>query len=180
MKGSAYRKGDGWAYRFDLGPDPLTGKRRQASKSGFATRKEAEKALRAAIAAAEKGRHVTRSRRTVADFLNEWCDAVTASVRPKTLEKYRLCKDAYVIPVIGATLLQELTPVRLNLLYGHLLTQGRVHRRGTQSAGLSRATVATVHRVMRRALADAVRWGYVARNVAEDARPPSVGRRPPT
>ena len=24
MKGSAYRRGEGWEYRFDLGPDPLT------------------------------------------------------------------------------------------------------------------------------------------------------------
>lgn len=180
MKGSVYRKGDGWMYRFDLAPDPLTGKRRQTSRGGFATRKEAEKALRAAITAADTGRHVDRSRRTVAAFLDEWCEAVAASVRPKTLAKYRLCKDAYVIPVIGTTLLQDLTPVRLNLLYGHLLKQGRVHRRGTQTPGLSRATVATVHRVLRRALADAVRWGYLPRNVAEDARPPSVGRRPAT
>ncbi len=180
MKGSVYRKGDGWMYRFDLGPDPLTDKRRQPSRGGFATRKEADKALRAAITAADVGRHVTQSRRTVGQFLDEWCEAVAASVRPKTLAKYRLCKDAYVVPVIGTTLLQDLTPVRLNLLYGHLLKQGRVHRRGTQTAGLSRATVATVHRVLRRALADAVRWGYVARNVAEDARPPTVGRREAT
>ncbi|WP_163550269.1 tyrosine-type recombinase/integrase [Candidatus Frankia nodulisporulans] len=180
MKGSVYRKDGKWAYRFDLGPDPLTGRRRQPSKSGFATKKEADKALRAAIAAAESGRHVGGSRRTVAEFFDEWCKAMAASVRPKTLAKYHLCRDSYIVPVIGETALQDLTPVRLNLMYAHLLEKGRVHRRGQQGAGLSRATVATVHRVVRRALADAVRWGYVPRNVAEDARPPSVGRRAAT
>ncbi|WP_041258747.1 hypothetical protein [Pseudofrankia inefficax] len=101
-------------------------------------------------------------------------------MRPKTPAKYRLCKDAYVVPVIGETALQDLTPVRLNLLYGHLLKQGRVRRRAKQAPGLSPATVATVHRVLRQALGDAVRWGYLPRNVAEEAQPPSVGRRAAT
>jgi hypothetical protein len=76
--------------------------------------------------------------------------------------------------------LQDLTPVRLNLLYAHLLDHGRARPRGRQPAGLSRATVATVQRMLRRALAGAVRWGYVPRNLAEDARPPAVRRRPST
>nr|WP_232303627.1 hypothetical protein [Pseudofrankia sp. DC12] len=58
---------------------------------------------------------------------------MAASVKPKTLAKYRLCKDAYVVPLIGETALQDLMPVRLNLLYGHLLEKGRVHQRGKQA-----------------------------------------------
>ncbi|MCK9903336.1 hypothetical protein CC117_15150 [Parafrankia colletiae] len=34
--------------------------------------------------------------------------------------------------------------------------------------------------MLHRALRDAVRWDYLARNVAEDAEPPKPGRRPPT
>ncbi len=177
MTGSVFRKDGKWAYRFDADPDPLTGKRRQPSKSGFATRTEAEKALRAAITASEKGRHVKGSRRTVGAFLDEWHAAMKAGMRPTTWAKYGNCARAYVTPVIGDTALQELTPMRLNLLYTHLLDQGRVRRRGNQSKGLSPATVATVHRMLHRALADAVKWDYIGRNVAEDAQPPRVGRR---
>lgn len=177
MKGSVYRKDAGWAYRFDLGPDPLTSKRRQASKSGFPTRREAEKALRAAIAGAEAGRHVRASRRTVGQFLEEWHRVVQPAMRPTTWTKYGYCARSYVIPVIGGTALQELTPVRLNALYLHLVQGGRVRRRADQGPGLEPSTVATVHRMLHRALADAVRWGYLPRNVAEDATPPRVGRR---
>ncbi|THJ75696.1 site-specific integrase [Candidatus Frankia alpina] len=180
MKGSVYRKDGKWAYRHDLAPDPLTGKRRQSAKGGYATRKEADKALRDSITAAEKGRHVRASRRTVGAFLDEWHAARKASVRPTTWAKYGHLIRTSVNPIIGDTPLQELTPVRLNLLYAHLLDKGRVRPRGNQTAGLAPSTVATVHRMLRGALADAVTWDYVSRNAAEDARPPRVGRRRPT
>jgi integrase len=136
------------------------------------TKREAEKALREAIGAHERGRSVTRSRRTVESFLVEWHQAVRAGLRPTTWVNYKDYINAYVIPVIGDTRLQELTPVRLNLLYAHLLTKGRVRSKG----GLSPKTVQNVHRMLHRALRDAVKWDLIPRNVAEDAEPPRVRR----
>ena len=81
--------------------------------------------------------------------------------------------EAYVVPHIGDTALQDLTPIRLNLLYAHLLKDGRVRGPG----GLSAKTVQNVHRMMHRALRDAVKWDLVPRNVAEDALSPK-SRRP--
>ena len=37
MKGRVYRRGKSWYYRFDIEPDPLTGKRRQVNGSGYRT-----------------------------------------------------------------------------------------------------------------------------------------------
>lgn len=195
MTGSVQRRNGKWQYRFDRGPDPLTGRRRQTAVGGFATRREAERALREALHADEQGRYVKRSRRTVADYLDEWHRTIRPSIRPSTWVNYRDYQDAYVVPLIGDTALQDLTPVRLNLLYAHLLEQGRKRRTGqdpkvtrmraskrtatTQKppAGLAPKTVANVHRMLHRALRDAVRWGYLARNVAEDAQAPRVSRR---
>lgn len=174
MKGSAYRRGDGWEYRFDLDPDPLTGRRRQTTKKGFATKKEAETAMRAAMAAAEKGRHTKPSRRTVAEFLDEWLKAVDGRMRPSTWSSYRDYRDAYVNPVIGRTALQDLTPVRINLLYSHLLAEWRVRKAKGTPRGLAPKTVRNVHVMLRRALRDAVKWGYLSRNPAEDAEPPAA------
>jgi predicted transcriptional regulator len=168
---------DGWEYRFDLGPDPLTGKRRVATRRGFPTRKEAAAALRTAMSAAEKGRHVKASRQTIAEFLDEWLTAIQGRIRPTTWTNYRDYRDAYVNPVIGGTTLQDLTPVRINLLYSHLLTQGRVRKATGTSPGLAPKTVRNVHVMLRRALRDAVKWGYIPRNPAEDAEPPG-GTRP--
>jgi integrase len=89
---------------------------------------------------------------------------------------YRDYMNAYVLPVLAESRLQDLTPVRLNLLYGHLLSKGRVRGAG----GLAPKTVQNVHRMMHRALSDAVRWGYLPRNPAKDAQPPRVGRSRPT
>jgi len=173
MRGSVQRRPNGlWEYRFTIGPDPLTGRRRTRGKRGFATEKEAHKALRDAISSHERGRSVKASRRTVEDFVNEWHAATETSVRPTTWTNYRNYLDAYVIPVIGQTAIQELTPIRLNLLYAHLSKEGRVRGPG----GLAPKTVQNVHRMLHRALKDAVKWDVLPRNVAEDAQPPRVGR----
>jgi integrase len=89
---------------------------------------------------------------------------------------YRDYSRAYVIPVVGDTRLQDLTVVRLNLLYAHLLRNGRVKQKG----GLAPKTVQNVHRMLHRALSDAVKWGYLPRNFAEDAHPPRVSHKRPT
>ena len=59
-------------------------------------------------------------RRTVADFLDEWHRAVrpTAAVHVGELPRLPRC---LCLAVIGETAMQDLTPIRLNLLYGHLL-----------------------------------------------------------
>jgi integrase len=62
-------------------------------------------------------------------------------------------------------LLQRLAPGHLNAIYADLLQRG-----------LSARTVLHVHATIRRALADAARWGMVPRNVALLASPPRPGR----
>ena len=173
MRGSVHKAENGtWSYRFSIEPDPLTAKRRVATKRGFRTRQEANRALRAAITAYESGRRVQPSRRTVEDFVNEWHTAIAPSLRATTAANYRTYLDSYVIPYIGDTRLSDLTPVRLNLLYARLIESGRRKVPG----GLSAKTVQNVHRMLHRALRDAVKWDYLPRNVAEDAEPPRVSR----
>ncbi|MEX5634381.1 tyrosine-type recombinase/integrase [Parafrankia sp. FMc2] len=180
MKGSVYKRKNGWEFRHDIDPDPLTGKRRTTSRGGFKTKAEANRAMRESIAQFEEGKHVAPSRRTVEEFATEWIAAVRPAVAKGTWAKYRNYLTLYVVPVIGPTPLQDLTARRLDLLYGHLLDGGRLRRRGGQGAGLAPATVAVVHQTLSRALGDAVKWGYLRHNPAEDAHRPRVGRRAPT
>ena len=55
MRGSIKKRGSTYTYVIDIGPDPLTGKRRQRTKGGFRTRKECLRALNDVIAAARAG-----------------------------------------------------------------------------------------------------------------------------
>ena len=176
MNGSIYRRRNGtWEYRFDIGPDPLTGRRRTTGKSGFKTKKEAAQALRSAVTAHERGRSVRRNAQTVSTFLVEWHASVRAQLRPSTWVNYRDYLNGYVLPIIGDSRLQDVTPMRLNLLYSHLLDHGRVKSKG----GLAPKTVQNVHRMLHRAFADAAKWDLLPRNPAEDAQPPRVSRKRP-
>ena len=94
-------------------------------------------------------------------------------LRPSTWANYRTYTAAYVVPILGQIKLQALTPVQLNHLYAHLLERGR---RKTISGGrrLAPKTVRNVHVMLHSALHDAMRWGYLVRNVAEAADPPAA------
>ena len=45
MRGSVVKRRKTWSYVVDVGRDPVSGRRRQKWKGGFATRHEAEQAL---------------------------------------------------------------------------------------------------------------------------------------
>jgi integrase len=129
------------------------------------------------MTASEGGRHVRHSTRTVSEFLDEWIAVMDGNIRPSTWASYRDYRDSYVTPVIGSTALRDLTPVRINLLYSHLLKEGRVRKFQGITRGLAPKTVRNVHVMLRRALRDAVRWDYIPHNPAENAQPPAISGR---
>lgn len=88
-----------------------------------------------------------------------------------TLEVYGHQIRAYVLPYVGAILLQKLTPTDLDQLYGTLLQSGR--RDGN---GRAPKTVRNVHVMLHRAFEDAVEHDRIRRNPAARAKPPSSRR----
>jgi hypothetical protein len=99
---------------------------------------------------------------------------VKPRLRPSTWANYRTYTAAYVVPTLGQIKLQALTPVQLNHLYAHLLERGRRKTINDARLGLAPKTVRNVHLMLHRALHDAMRWGYLVRNVAEAADPPAA------
>lgn len=171
MTGRVWRpKGStSWYYVVDVGRD-ADGKRRQRKRGGFATKREAEAALREVVNALDAGSYVAPDQVTVARFLvDEWLPSAARTLRPASHDQAQRLIRQYVVPTIGAVQLQRLSPAHLNALYAQLLATGR--RDGT---GLSPQTVALVHARLRRALGDAVKWGKVPRNVASLVAPPKV------
>jgi len=126
MKGHVSKRGKAWAYWFDIDPDPLTGKRRQLTKTGFRTEKEAWKDCRAAIAEYEKGHVVTASRRKVAAALDEWLTRIEHSIKPSMAQNWRNYANYYVVPYIGQRDVQEIDGGVCDALYAKLLAEGRV------------------------------------------------------
>jgi integrase len=104
----------------------LTGKRRQQTKSGFNSEREAWKQCRAAIADYEKGRVVSSSRHKVGDAIEEWLSRIEHSIKPSMVENWRKYAKYYVVPYIGQRDVQEIDGGVCDALYAKLLAQGRV------------------------------------------------------
>jgi integrase len=129
MKGRVYKRGMSWYYRFDIEPDPLTGKRRQVNGSGYRTEREAWKACRDAMAEHEKGRLVSSSRRKVGEALDEWLTRIEHSIKPSMAQNWRNYAAYYVVPYIGSRDVREIDGAVCDALYAKLLAEGRVKAR---------------------------------------------------
>ena len=170
MRGHLYRRGETWTYVVDTGRDP-SGRRRQKSKGGFRTKKDAQLALNSAMHALQQGAYVEPTKATVADFLRTtWLPAAKGTLRPTAFSSYEMHVRCYLTPAFGHLQLQQLTPAVINAFYASL-REGWNGRRS-----LSPASVRRVHATLHRALRDAVRWQLIARNPATGADPPKARR----
>jgi integrase len=81
-----YLRGKSYCYVFDAGPDPATGKRRQATKGGFRTAKEASTARTTAMTDAARHGYNKPVKVTFGDFADEWqaAYALKHAAKPNT------------------------------------------------------------------------------------------------
>jgi integrase len=163
------KRGSTWTWYIEDVPDPSTGRPHQVSKGGFRTRKEARDALLEARAALRSGTFVEPSKRTVRSYLlEEWLpENQPPRLRPSSFANYTIYTRIHVVPRLGEIELQRLSPANLSGFYRGLLTDAR-----RDGQGLAPKTVRNIHAMLHRALKDAVRLGYLVRNVADAVTPP--------
>ncbi len=125
------------------------------------SRKEVADRLRALQQQQGQGLLTEPSRVTVAEYLTQWLEQTELTCKPSTIHGYQVVVRCHLIPAVGAIRLQKLAPPHLAKLY-----------QAKRQQGLSPRRVAIIHAVLHRALAEAVRWRLVPRNVAADVRPP--------
>jgi integrase len=165
-RGSVTRRSDGWCIRLDVGADPVTGKRRQVSRQGFRTKREAQAALSELLLEREAVRRpdVSVFGPTAGEYLEEWLARARVSVRESTWASYRN-SVGHLVDGLGSGSLRLLSPLDVERFEQQLLASGR-----------SAKTVANVHAVLHRALGDALRDGLVDRDVASLVSPPRAER----
>jgi hypothetical protein len=134
MKGRVHKRGKSWYYRFDIEPDPLTGKRRQMNGSGYKTEREAWKACRDVMAEHEKGRLISSSRRKVGEALDEWLTRIEHSIKPSMAQNWWNNAAYYVVPYIGSRDVREIDGAVCDALDAKLLAEGRVKARPKKQA----------------------------------------------
>jgi integrase len=116
------------------------------------------------------GRGLTaRTNATVGELLDRWLELATVDFSPKTTLEVSGSIARYLRPALGDVPLNKLTPASLDRYYRSLLTGG-----GRSGKPLSPATIRRIHGILRRALAQGVRWGWIGVNPAASASPPRV------
>lgn len=125
---------------------------------------EALKELQLATQARMQGVLITTGDQTVSTFLTSWLqDTAQYNVRARTYIRYRELVTLHVLPVLGKIKLQQLAPQHLQKLYNIKRQQGYAPQ-----------TIKHLHRLLHRALKDAVRWNLVPRNVCDLIDTPRV------
>lgn len=161
-----------WYVVVDRGRD-RNGKRRQKWHGGYRTRKEAEAAQAKIVTEINSGTYVSPTGVTLEAFLvNEWLPGVRSQLKPTTWDSYNRTIELHVLPRLGSTPLQQVSPTALNALYAELLRDGRCDGNG----GLSERSVSYVHRILHKALADAVDAQLISQNPVSRAKPPKAGK----
>ena len=149
-----------WEARVTVGFDA---RGRQVRRSLYGkSRADAVAKMNAAIRGLALGVAPASDRQTVGDFLGTWIEGQT-SIRPTTMRRYSSLIKYQLIPLLGRVKLTQLTPQQVNLAMRQAL-----------AGGLAPQTVNHARAVLRSALADAQRWGTVARNAAALAEPLEV------
>lgn len=109
---------------------------------------------------------------TLGAYLTErWLPGQRSQLKASTFDSYRRTIELHVLPTLGNVALARLVPEDLDMLYSRLLESGRRNTSG-EGPGLSAASVRYVHRILRKALGDAVRKGSLVRNPATLADQP--------
>ncbi|MEA2595408.1 MAG: hypothetical protein QOF01_1877 [Thermomicrobiales bacterium] len=153
-EGSIYQRNDGrWtAYPRDGYKNGKPHKKYVYGK----TQREARRKLEALKRDLASGLPIDFDRQTIGQFLDRWlAEVVKSRVRPKTLESYAMHVRRHLTPHLGHHQLTKLAPDHVQAMMNDQL-----------ASGLSPRSVNYTRSVLRSALNHALRWGYVARNVA--------------
>ncbi len=154
------RRGQTWSFVVWV---PEGRSRRQVWRGGYRTKRDATAAERRFLVELEDGSAGGASEAsgpTVADFLADWLVQSAPTRRATTSVSYERCVRDHVVPYLGDVVLRDLGPDEVRAWQTALLRKPLRFREGT----LSPTTVRYCHRLLRRALQDALRWGVITRN----------------
>jgi integrase len=167
MAGSIRQRGkQSWEIRAFAGKDAETGKKRYVTRTVRGERREAEVALGRLLAEIDDGQHAVRAG-TVGELCERWYSHAAPDLSPAVVAEYRRLLDKRILPRWSDTPLRRLRTADLDQWYAEL-------RRSGAAGGkpLAPNTVIRSHAVLRRALAQGVKWGWLTVNPAANASPP--------
>ncbi len=171
MAGSLRQRGeDSWELRVHAGRDETTGAKRYVTRTVRGRRRAAELALAKLVTEVEEG-SVSARNGTVRELCDRWFEYASPGLSPTVAPEYRRILDQRVLPKFGSTPLRRLRTSELDTWYAMLSQNG-----GQRGQPLAANSVHRIHAVLRRALNQGVKWGWIAINPAAAATPPKLHR----
>jgi integrase len=167
MRGSLRERRPGvWELIVQLPPDSTRPRARQLTRTVQGTKREAQRELASLVGEVSAGRFVSTAT-TFGELLDRWLEHVGDQLSPTTVREYRRLSTKLLHPDLGKVPLRRLTTQRIDNYYVRL----------ARERGLSSASIRHVHAVIRGALGQALRWGWIPVNPAATASPPKLRRR---
>lgn len=171
--GLRQRQQNVWELKYDIGADPISGKRRTRYKTFHGKRQAALAELRRLVNQVDEGEHIDLSTLSVAAHLDAWAKHMANHWSPKTNERNHQIISNNLKPVLGHIKLKVLSTHQIDHAWTRLLESGRADGRG----GLSAQTIKHCHRLLSQSLKQAVKWKFIRSNPAEDAKLPTIRKK---
>lgn len=170
MRGNVTRRGrSSWRIKLDVGPDDA-GRRQTRYITVRGKKTDAERELAKLVGAVHDGTFTEPSKATVGKFVKERIDQWEAAgtISARTAVRYRQLLKHQIAPHLGQKLLQKLQLLDIEAWHAALRQRGRVGG----GCGVAPRTVGHAHKMLNKALRDAVKNNLVTRNVAGLEPPP--------
>lgn len=151
-----------WRYRFSW--RDATGRRHYVKRSGFTSRREAERAMTVHMVEADRGTGTVTTTTTVGDYLHAYYNRQLAdrAWKPTYAATVGTHIRSYLVPRIGNVPIGKLTVATFDQLKADLLNNGKTGLMGT--GGLSAKTVRNILSTLHKAFEDGVERQELSRH----------------
>jgi integrase len=166
MKGTVFKRGNTWTYVVDIGRDSKTGKRKQKSKGGFRTKKEADSSLRKVLLEVEEDRYLEPSKEIFSTFFEKWFFkhyANRVSITTYNSKKYVVNKHLIEDNIFNNKVISKITTKDIDDFYDIKLDEG-----------LGPAYIRIMHNLLRQSFEQAKLWNMINSNPVINASPPPI------
>lgn len=164
-----------WDVRYDAG-FKSNGERNQKFKGGFLKREDAETFLTNVQYGLNSGTYIDLDRIFVFEYLDRWLESEKSRLSPTTYSGYEVNIRCHINPIIGGIRLQELRALNIKELYSKLQRNRKIkiNDKPREFNPLSSKSILYVHRVLSKALEDALKDEIIHRNPAKAVTPPKL------
>ncbi|MGD6898653.1 tyrosine-type recombinase/integrase [Bacillus infantis] len=167
MKGYIRKRGDNWSFTVDVGKDPRTGKRKQKTRSGFRTKKEAQAALAEMVSNVEKGSYKEPNKRLFKDFAIEYIENIYVNkVRASTFERTSNLITNQILPWFQNATLEGIDQFLVHDFY-----------KTKKEEGYSSSYIQRMHELIRMLLRVAYKWELIEKDIASLIEPPRIQKK---